>query len=307
MSGGGNFKAFEMTGILIATFDRYEWLARWTAARIRLLWHGHPPVFFSGLTSRGEGSLGFEGDSRDWMNVNLQAVRQLIECGFQRAYLILDDLAPVGACHAEYLNVRLPELSGNLHAACIGLLGYGQHRRREGKILGPTEDFFEHSLPAYRWKFSLHPGLWNLEDLKTLLECRMETYPPGQRSPWNFERHRDVPGDPRVDSIAGRCFRIRGASSVAPYASARATLVLESALRLVADMELFAAKLAGGKAARDSAELRRLWMFGHYLGPYPIFWSGCMRQGNPHADFEKWVSRFGPRELKSSWSTAKAK
>jgi len=295
-----------MTGILIATFDRYEALARWTAARIRLMWPGHPPVFFSGLTSRDEGCLGFKGDSKDWMHVNLQAVRQLIELGFKRAYLILDDHPPVGACRADYLNDRLPELSANLRAAYIGLLGYGQHRRREGKILGPAKDVLEHSLPTYRWKFSLHPGLWNLGDLQTLLECRMETYPPGQRSPWNFERHRDVPGDPRVDSIVGRCFRIRGSSSLALNAGARTTLIFESALRLVADMELFAAKLTGGKASRDSAELRRLWMFGHYLGPYPIFWSGCMRQGNLHADFEKWLARFGPRELRESWGTAKA-
>ena len=294
-----------MTGILIATFDRYEALARWTAARIRLLWKGHPPVFFSGLTSPDEGCLGFEGDSGDWMHVSLQAVRQLIERGFKRAYLVLDDHPPVGACHADYLNARLPELSGKLRAAYIGLLGYGQHRCREGKILGPAEDFLEHCLPTYRWKFSLHPGLWNLEDLKALLECRMETYPHGQRNPWNFERHRDVPGDPRVDSIAERCFRIRGSSCLAPDAGARATLGFESSLRLMADTELFAAKLAGGKVARDSAEVRRLWLFGHYLGPYPIFWSGCMRQGKPHADFEKWVSRFASRELRSAWSTAK--
>ena len=294
-----------MTGILIATYDRYEALAKWTAARIQLLWPGHPPVFFSGLTSRDEGCLGFDGDSRDWMNVNLQAVSRLIERGFKRAYLILDDHPPVGACHADYLNDRLPELSANLHAAYIGLLGYGQHRRREGKILGSAEDFLEHSLPAYRWKFSLHPGLWNLEDLQVLLECRMETYPPGERSPWNFERHRDVPGDSRVDPIAGRCFRISGSSCLSPDAGARATLVLESALRLMADTELFASKLAGGKAVRESAELRRLWMFGHYLGPYPIFWSGCMRQGKLHVDFEKWLAASGSSELVCSWNKAR--
>lgn len=240
------------------------------------------------------------------MNVNLQAVRELRERGFKRVHLILDDHPPVGACHADYLNGRLPELSIKLGAACIGLLGYGQHRRREGKILGPAADFLEQTLPTYRWKFSLHPGLWNLADLQTLLECRMETYPPGQRSPWNFERHRDVPGDDRVDSIANRCYRIHGSSTLAPESPGRGTRIMESALRLVADTELFAAKVVGGKPARDSAELRRLWLFGHYLGPYPIYWSGCMRQGNPHADFEKWLARFGPRGLRSSWRAAKA-
>ena len=292
-----------MKGILIATFDRYEALAKWTAARIQLLWRGHPPVFDSGLTSSDEGCLKFDGDSKDWMHVNLQAVRQLRDRGFKRVYLVLDDHPPVGRCNADYLNARLPELSARLGAAYIGLLGYGQHRRLEGEALGRTEDFLEHSLPDYRWKFSLHPGLWNLEDLQTLLECRMETFPQGQRSPWNFERHRDVPGDRRVDSIAARCYRIRGSSSVAGGAG---TLIFESMLRLFADAELFAAKHSGGKPARDAAELRRFWIFGHCLGPYPIFWSGCMRQGKPHADFEKWLGRLGPRELKSSWSAAKS-
>jgi len=294
-----------MTCILISTFDRCERLARWTHSRIDKEWAGHPPVFFAGLSRRDERSVGFDGDPSDWMSVNLQAVVRLLESGYRRAYLILDDHPPVGRCNAGFLNARLPELSADLGTAYIGLLGYGQHRRREGKILGPADDFLEQSLPAYRWKFSLHPGLWNLEDLKTLLESRMETYPPGQRSPWNFERHRDVPGDPRVDSLAGRCFRICGSSSLAPDAGAHATLALESALRLMADAELFAAKLAGGRASRDSAELRRLWLFGHYLGPYPIFWSGCMQQGKPHADFEKWLVRLGPRELKSAWMDAK--
>ena len=294
-----------MTGILIATFDRYEALARWTAARIQLLWREHPRVFYSGLTSRDEGCLKFDGDSKDWMHVTLQAVRQLLDRGFKRVYLILDDHPPVGECQADYLNGRLPELSNRLGAAYIGLLGYGQHRRLEGEVLGRKDDFLEHSWPEYRWKFSLHPGLWNLEDLQTLLECRMETYPSGQRSPWNFERHRDLPGDTRVDSIARRCFRIRGSSSIAGGACARGTLVFESMLRLFADAELFAAKFSGGKPARDAAELRRFWMFGHYLGPYPIFWSGCMRQGKPHADFEKWLARFGPRELRASWRTAR--
>jgi len=295
-----------MTCILISTFDRCEKLARWTLDRIDREWASHPPVFFSGLSRRDARSLGFDGDPSDWMGVNLQAVGRLRESGFSHAYLVLDDHPPVGRCHAGFLNERLPELAVRLGAAYVGLLGYGQHRRREGEDLGPAIAHLEKTSPSYRWKFSLHPGLWNLEDLQTLLECRIETYPPTQRSPWNFERHRDLPGDPRVDSIAGRCFRVRGSSSLDPGFCSRGALAIESLLRFAADTELFAAKLSGGKTARDAAELRRLWMFGHYLGPYPIFWSGCMRQGKPHADFEKWLARLGPAELRSSWTTTKA-
>jgi len=295
-----------MTCLLISTFDRYERLARWTLGRIRREWEGNPPVFFAGLSRRDEESLGFDGDSSDWMSVNLQAVMRLREAGYTQCYLVLDDHPPVGRCHAEFLNRELPDLAARLHAAYIGLLGYGQHRPCEGKILEPEKAGLEHSLPTYRWKFSLHPGLWNLEDLQTLLECRMATYPPGQRSPWNFERHRDVPGNARVDSLAKRCFRIKGSSFVAPGSAARSTLAWESGLRFLADMDLFAAKVSRGQAARGSAERRRFWLFGHYLGPYPLYWSGCMQQGQPHADFDKWLNRLGPRELSSSWSAFKA-
>jgi len=294
-----------MTCILISTFDRCEKLARWTLERIDRDWANRPPVFFAGLSRRDEQSLGFVGDSQDWMGVNLQAVRRLRESGYTHAYLILDDHPPVGRCHPGFLNDRLPELAVRLGAAYVGLLGYGQHRRREGEDLGPAFAHLEKTSSSYRWKFSLHPGLWNLGDLQTLLECRMETYPQGQRSPWNFERHRDVPGDLRVDAIACRCFRVRGSAALDPESRSRGFLALESLFRFAADTELFAAKLSGGKSARGAAELRRFWMFGHYLGPYPIYWSGCMRQGKPHADFEKWLAVSGSKELVCSWNKAR--
>ena len=294
-----------MTCILISTFDRCEKLARWTLGRIGSEWANHPPVFFAGLSRRDAQSLGFDGDSSDWMSVSLQAVGRLREESYTHAYLILDDHPPVGRCHAGFLNDRLPELAARLGAACVGLLGYGQHRRREGEDLGAAFAHLERTSPSYRWKFSLHPGLWNLADLQTLLECRMETYPQGQRTPWNFERHRDVPGDSRVDSIAGRCFRVRGSAALDPEFCSRGALLRNSVTRLAADAELFVAKHSGGKPARDAAELRRLWMFGHYLGPYPIYWSGCMRQGKPHADFEKWLAASASNELVCSWNKAR--
>lgn len=290
-----------MTCILISTFDRYESLARWTAGRIDREWAGHPPVYYAGLSRRDEQSLGFEGDAADWMDVNRQAVVRLRGMGFTRAYLVLDDHPPVGRCHADYLSRILPEHAERLGAAYVGLLGYGQHRCREGNGLGAEWGHLEHTPASYRWKFSLHPGLWSLADLQVLLESRMETYPAGQRSPWNFERHRDVPGDARVDALAGRCYRVCGSAWMEGGAAARA-LGFEAALRFVADVALFVARLRGGQQARNRAELRRLWMYGHYLGPYPLFWSGTMRQGRPHADFEKWLENSGPRELRTAWA-----
>ncbi|TSA31404.1 MAG: hypothetical protein D4R65_11275 [Verrucomicrobiaceae bacterium] len=295
-----------MTCILISTFDRCEKMARWTEERIVREWASHPPVFFAGLSRRDEQSPGFDGDSKDWMNVNRQAVVWLREKGFTHAYLVLDDHPPVGCCEADFLNSQLPELAVRLDAACIGLLGYGQHRPPEGRALGPEDYYTEHTSTGYRWKFSLHPGLWSLKDLQTLLDCRMAIYSGRNRTPWNFERHRDVPGDSRVDEIAGRCFRIHGASCLASGSTGRRAMRFEAMRRFLADIGLFAAKTFGGKSRRAALELRWLWAFGHYAGPYPVFWSGCMRQGMPHADFEKWLASSGPEDLVSSWNAAKA-
>ena len=305
----GNFQAglkgHKMTAILISTFKRYENLARWSATRISQSWQGHPPIFFSGLPHQDGGSLGFEGDSKDWMGVNLQAVIRLLNRGFTHAYLILDDHPPVGPCDSGYLNSRLPQLAHKLDAAYIGLLGYGQHRRLEGSVLGAEEDFLEHTSRGYRWKFSLHPGLWHLKDLQTLLECRREVYPEQDGSPWNFERHRDEPGDPRIDAMASRCFRVNGSAVFARSTSERRAILFEAIHRFLVDVGLFTAKRLGGKALRDAWERRWLWAFGHYAGPYPIFWSGCMRQGKPQGDFEKWLAASGSTEFLASWMAAK--
>jgi hypothetical protein len=53
-------------------------------------------------------------------------------------------------------------------------------------------------------------------------------------------------------------------------------------------------------------ELRWLWAFGHYVGPYPIFWSGCLRQGVVHADFEKWLEALGNASLRERWNGFRA-
>jgi len=294
-----------MIAILISTFERQEKLARWTADRISNSWQNHPPVLFGGLPVGDKDSLGFEGDAADWMSVNLQAVERLRGKGFTHAYLILDDHPPVGLCHAGYLNVRLPQLAKKHDAASIALLGYGQHRRLEGEPMGPEEDFLEHTPASYRWKFSLHPALWNLKDLQTLLECRMESYSGKDRTPWNFERHRDVPGDPRIDAMANRCFRVHGLSGLASGSPERTVIRVEAVHRFLADVGLFGAKALGGKSLRDACERRWLWAFGHYAGPYPIFWSGCMRQGRPQADFEKWLRVSGSKDLLSSWNKAR--
>jgi hypothetical protein len=290
------------TCILISTFKKCRRLAEWTRRCIDREWKDHPPVFYAGLDADGEASLGFQGDSSDWMSVNLDGVMRLKKQGYTHAYLILDDHPPVGRCNEKFLNEELPRSASQLDAAYMGLLGYGQHREPEGKILGKEFSRIEKSALDYRWKFSLHPGLWKLASLEDILRARMDLYQGRERSPWNFERHRDgLEFSQRFGS-----YRVHGTSSVAGGAFSKFSIAVEACRRFVADCTLFAAKLTGGKAARDAAEIRSMWLYGHYQGPYPIFWSGCMRQGRVNQDFERWVTRYGSNALQSLWKGVKA-
>jgi hypothetical protein len=277
-------------------------LAEWTAGRIEEEWKDHPPIFYAGLDADGGPSLGFHGEPSDWMSVNLDAVMRLQAKDYTHAYLILDDHPPVGRCNESFLNEELLRLASELDASYIGLLGYGQHRETKGDILGKEATHLEKSDLDYRWKFSLHPGLWKLASLESILRVRLDLYQGGGRSPWNFERHRDeLEFSQRFGS-----YRVHGASSVAGGVLSKISIAVKACRRFVADCALFAAKATGGKAARDEAEIRSMWLYGHYQGPYPIFWSGCMRQGCVNQDFERWVTRYGSKNFQSSWNGVKA-
>jgi len=289
------------TCILISTFAKYQRLAQWTARRIDAEWKGHPPVFYAGLEADGVASLGFEGDSSDWMSVNLDAVMRLRGNGFTHAYLILDDHPPVGSCNHRFLNEELPKAAVNLGAAYIGLLGYGQHRRIEGQRVVSQGVVLERSNPNYRWKFSLHPGLWNLSLLEEILKARLDTYAGKDLSPWNFERHRDE----REFSERFASFRVHGESHSIGGLAFRLEMIATGIRRFIADCALFLAKKSGGQKARDAAEVRHHWLYGLYQGPYPMFWSGCMRQGKVNPDFEKWVGRHGNSLIRSDWEQCK--
>ena len=287
--------------ILISTFEKFRRLAEWTAGRIEVEWQNHPPVFYAGLDAGGGSSLGFRGESSDWMSVNRDAVIRLRELGYTHAYLILDDHPPVGRCHDGFLNEELPRLAVELDASYIGLLGYGQHRPLEGKRLGRKYASLERSNPDYRWKFSLHPGLWKLDALERVLNSRMALYQGKDRSPWNFERHRDS----LEFSLQFPSFRVRGSNVLAGGILMRGKLLNEAMVRFLADCALFLAKKRGGQVARDKQEIRLHWLYGHYQGAYPLFWSGCMRQGRINKDFETWVQRHGNSRIQSDWELAR--
>jgi len=75
--------------------------------------------------------------------------------------------------------------------------------------------------------------------------------------------------------------------------------------RFVGDVMLYAAKMIGGASRRDQLERKLLWLYGHYLGPYPLFWSGTMHKGKIHLNWEKWLQTGGDKRLKKAWQSVK--
>lgn len=294
-----------MIGILISTFERYQRIAHFTEQQIKKQWAAHPPLYFSGLLQEGDHYLKFKSAPQDWMGVTLEAVQELRRRGLTHVYLILDDHPPMGPCHEGFLNELLPKLAIKLNAANISLLGYGQHRKTEGVKMGKEQGFLERCFIEYPWKFSLHPGLWNLEVLQLLLEERLKIYHEGARTAWNFERHQDQPGDGVLAPFLTRCFRVSGKHFLKQPDKMKRQLAQEALSRFAIDVALYFSKKRRGPLARQTLEKKELWRYGCYLGPYPLFWSGLMQQGKPHAGFEKWLCFSGRSGLQQEWNELK--
>lgn len=233
------------------------------------------------------------------MDLTLEAILALRERGYEQVYLILDDHPPLEPCNAPFLNERLPTAMGKLQAAYISLLGIGQHRPQEGRILGAEDLYLEKTAETYRWRFSLHPGLWSLPALEDLLRLRMSQYEGEARNAWNFERHRDeVSALP--SSLREASYRVNGDSWDAAPAKAWRKAG-QRFLHFIADGALFLARRVGGSDLRAKWEKNLLWLYCYYRGPYPLFWSGVMRQGKVSGEWAEFVRVFPSRSTCQAW------
>jgi len=279
--------------ILLSTCDAYAPVARVTLRRLDICWPGHPPVFVCGLPGAalpaGE-LLPLTADSRDWVAVTLDAVRCLQERRIEWLYLILDDHPPLGPCNAEYLNRRVPENAAALDAVQVNLLGWDQYQPQDGVVLGRERLFWQRNSPAFRWKFSLHPGFWRVLPLRAMLDS-LRASAPDVRSPRQFEGalhdacHRL---DPR---LLERTYRVRGDGFTARsrwFESRRLRALARQLIRLAGR----AARLGGPRAAAvvDAAVLP-YQRYGN--GPYPMFWSGILRQGQLHEEALRFLAWTG--------------
>lgn len=294
------------TCILISSCDKYRPLADWTKSRIERMWGGHPPIFFSGLSEpHTESHLPFTGDDRDWMSVTLQAVDALIHRGFVWMYLILDDLPPVGECDGTYLSEVLPKQAERLDATLISLLGWGQHRAPIGPLVEVEGSQMENIPFNDRWRYSLHPGLWRLDRLHEILTVRMEQFETSGHTPWNFERHRESDLQDLTRVCLENCYRVHGRSHVNEKLPWLADLV-QAAGCFVFDVLLFLVRVTRGPTARQEAAARWYWPYCYYRGPYPIFWSGVMRQGKVSGEWTKFLKFFNPSNIAHEWEKVRS-
>lgn len=131
--------------ILIPSHVGYWSLAIFTASQIDRCWKDYPPIFVCGLDQLKQ----------------KDGVGEVRQRGFEVVYLILDDHPPMGLCRDDIPNYVLPEILQRLGADNISLFGSGQGRGIEGRVFRELGIGIERLPESYRWRYSLHPGLWS--------------------------------------------------------------------------------------------------------------------------------------------------
>ena len=283
--------------ILLPTWHEYLPVARFTLNRLETCWSGHPKVFVCGVAGSPAPVatlLALTADPSDWVGIVLDAVRRLATQGVEWLYLILDDHPPFGPCNADYLNRRLPETAAALGAIQVNLLGWDQYQPRDGVVLGPEHLFWQRNSPSFRWKFSLHPGLWHVLTFRHMLES-LRSSAPDVRSARAFEgaMHGACPSlDPL---LLERTYRVRGDGFTARDRWFESRGVRAVTRGLIRPARL-AARLGGARrvAAFDTAMVA----YHRYAnGPYPMFWSGLVRQGRLHEEALRFLAWTGQSAL----------
>jgi hypothetical protein len=283
--------------LLVVTSEAYRPLAELTGRLLDRHWPGHPPTFYCGASRGRAGTpdswLPLRDEPVDWIGITLRAVGELRGHGYRQAYLILDDHPPLFRCHAPHLNRTLPQLMQRLGAASVGLYGWGQGKASRGTILGRADGWLERLGTEYPWKFSLHPALWHLEDLSTILEALAAELPVARRSPWAFERHAGRPDGPLPESLQRRAFRLAGTRMTAAPLR-RELLRLE---RLGGRSLRFALRRLGGEAAAHGLDGILDVIVKYYEGPYPLYRSGVVVRGRINESCLRFLALHGRARL----------
>jgi hypothetical protein len=261
--------------ILMPTAPKYARLADWTRGQISRFWPDHPEIFVCGLPNDG---LPLQDDPGDWMRVVRSACADLRAHGLAQAYIILDDHPPIARCNGEFLKNTLPRMALELKATCILTGGFGPLIARKAEII-EWETWRVECLPlAAPFKLGLHPALWDLGRLESILEILIERLPQEQHTPWAFERiGSNAQSSGLPPEWLSSCWRLDAMQASAPAAAALHAFpdrLQQYARRLG---YLFGRAL-GRPETPDPLRHPR-------VGPYPCFWSGVMKKGLPNQEY----------------------
>jgi hypothetical protein len=175
----------------------------------------------------------------------------------------------------------------------IGLKPWGAGVPHPGVDGRRERIWLEHHPPDFPWKLQLHPSLWSLAALETVLATLVAQLPLERRTPWAFERQAGRADAPLPDELKKSCYRVAGERlSAAPLR--RDLLRLE---RLAVRLLRFVAGRLGG----DPAWRRVDQTLGHALryqdGPYPHYLSGVLRQARANEACLRFLALHGQGRL----------
>lgn len=287
------------TCILITAIEGQVAAALLSRRLIDRHWSDHPPVWLCGASIDDPAALPFRDEPRDWMAATRNAVRDLVNMGFHRAYLIMADLGPLDRCHEDHLNRTIPGWMTELDAAYISIRGWDHRRNSAGRSLGRHYLSLQQQSPAYWARFSLHPALWRLDVLATILDILLAKC--ADHSAWTFEieagnLYNEIPGDwnERTYRVCGRLM------SAAPMPTVERWIqhVFDSIVRWT-DKTFNHKNKRASLPPRVARVFHKLLMTQsvYYQGPYPMYFSGFFVRGRLNQHLVRFLRRAGRYDL----------
>lgn len=288
--------------ILMCTCTPYVGVARATHQLLDVFWEKHPDFFIVGdAGADDQDKIPFSCSEKDWIGMALESVTWLINKGYTHCYLILDDHPPIGVCNSSFLNNTLPSICEQLKATHIALAGWDQFQPKEGGIINVEGQQWMLNSVSYKWKFDLHPGYWNLQDLALILDKVMAVSPRvySARSFEGISSTLDL--SPR---LVNSTFKIGGNRIVVGNKWYQNRLTRGGGLYCLHAVRL--AVRAGGRECLDRLD-RKIEIYTQYInGPYPMYWSGVIKKGELNTNLVKfaditrnnivkqWLGSFSP-------------
>lgn len=271
--------------ILIPVWPGYWWVVPLTLALLDRHWPHRPPVFLLGLSPTEAGPQPHfpltQPELRgNWTATLRDGVRQARR-HFRRAYLVLEEHAPLAPCQEDHLHGTLPDFLDRRGGVYLSLMGWDNRRySSRNPVLGRADHHIMHLTRPRAPRFHLHPALWDLAALEGCCDVALRSSVSG--SAWAFEKTLEKPSVDLPPAWKSGCYQIaahalrarfRGLS----FAAARAERWLFN--RLTAPLPWF----VGSRGFDAYTRLLRLDDV-FCPGPYPMIFSGLLAKGrlNPH-------------------------